>query len=138
MKTRISQKTSVAEHGRNARRPPTRPRPAPAAAVAGVDAPLGDRPRIQEQQLDVEQQEHDRDQVVPDVEPLPGVADRVHARLVGHLLDRRRLPRAQDGAGDEHADARSRSPTRMNRKIGVNSVLMAAVRLSIHAARPGS
>ena len=53
------------------------------------------RPRIEEQQFDVEHQEQDRDQVELDVELLPGVADRVHARFVGHLLDRRRLSRLE-------------------------------------------
>ena len=73
-----------------------------AAAAVAVGAPLRDGPRIEEEQLDVEQQEDDRHQVVAHVEPLPGVADRVHARLVRHLLDRGRPLRAQHGAGHQH------------------------------------
>src|SRR6266852_876191 len=46
-----------------------------------------DRPRVQEQQLDVEDKKEDRDQIKLDVKMLAGVADRVHPGLIGHQLD---------------------------------------------------
>ena len=74
------------------------------------------RPGIEEQQFDVEHQEQDRHQVEPHVERLPRVADRVHARLVGHLLDGRLLARPdhvgqdQRGRHEAHQDQRRRPP----------------------------
>ena len=136
MKTRISQKTRARNSAGMPARPTGRP-PAPRRPQLGA-APLGHGPGIEEEQLDVEQQEHDRDQVIADVEPLPGVADRVHARLVGHLLDRGDLLRARARRWRSACSSAIPIATSMNRKIGVNSVLMAAVCLSIHAARQGS
>ena len=77
--TSVARKTSISQN--------TDP-----AQLAGQQParPVGDdRPRIEEQQFHVEHQEQDRDEVELHVEPLAGVADRVHARFVGHLLDRR-------------------------------------------------
>ena len=126
MKTRISPKTSLRKSAGmpDADAPGGGPTTASAGAAAAggvAGAPLRDGPGVQEQQLHVEQQEHDRHQVVADVEPLPGVADRVHARLVRHLLDGRRLLRAQEGAAQRACPTAVRIATRMNRKIGVNS-----------------
>ncbi len=70
---------------RSVRPPPTGPG---RRRGRGLGAVLADGPGIKEKHLDVEQQEDDGDQVVTNIEPLAGIADRVHARLVRHLLDR--------------------------------------------------
>src|SRR5262245_34991034 len=70
------------EHDPAERLPPARPGP------IGIG---DDRPRVEEEQFDVEYQEQDGDQVELDVELHPGTADRVHPRLVRHELDRRLL-----------------------------------------------
>ena len=54
---------------------------------------------------DLEEQEHDGDQVEPDVEPLSGCADGVHAGFVGHALDVALAVRADEGGQNEVAKA---------------------------------
>ena len=81
-------------------------------AGAGEDR----RPRVEEDDFDVEDQEDHRDDVEADVEPLAGVADRHHAALVRRLLARAGAARADqerdDDVADGEADARSRSAAR--------------------------
>ena len=85
--------------------------------------PLGNGPRIEKQQLHVEQKKDDRDQVKPDIETLAGVRRRVHARLVGHLLDFREPSWARKCARHDHArgnPARHEQQQKDRRELGTH------------------
>uniref|UniRef100_A0A0C1RHX3 Uncharacterized protein n=1 Tax=Tolypothrix bouteillei VB521301 TaxID=1479485 RepID=A0A0C1RHX3_9CYAN len=86
----------------------------PHARLGGARREVGEgrRPRVEEDDLDVEDEEDDGDEVEPHVEALAGGADRVHARLVRQPLHLARAARAEelaqhdvgDREGDRHQD----------------------------------
>ena len=81
----------------------------------------GHRPGIEEQQLHVENQEGDRQQVEPHVEPAPRVVEGVHAALVRHLLDAPPALRVEQVA--QHQQEQGQPPRQTaNTKIGTTVV----------------
>jgi hypothetical protein len=75
--------------------------------------------RIDEGDLDVEDHEHERDQVEADVEVDPGVAARRLTELVGAQLRRRRVRRTQQAPEDvEHQGTEQQPQPHENQHVG--------------------
>src|SRR5206468_4254261 len=86
--------------------------------TGGDPAPEHGHHRVDEGQLDVEDHEHERDQVKTDVEVDPGGAARRLAALVGGELAAARVGRAEEDAEPQHQPAQHEGEREEDENVG--------------------